>query len=235
VKVSAEVLPPENQSQKDADFILLSVKDHGLGIRKEDLAFIFDPFFTTHSRSEARGLGLSMVQGIAEQHGGWVQVHSQPGQGTEVRVFLPTLNAEPHRGEETVGLTRTHSVHRAIVCSNSKATRILAGKVFHEMNWRIAETHSLAETFELLTLEPGRHELLCLDSATCPRGMDDELKKVLGLLSHPRLIVLNSTGREGCWKSTTKQLVAVFAGNPFSPRKLQKAVEQFWPALVKAG
>ncbi|MFM1746495.1 MAG: hypothetical protein RLZZ188_161 [Verrucomicrobiota bacterium] len=71
----------------------LSVQDNGCGMSAETVARIFDPFFTTKGQTGGTGLGLSVVQGIVETHGGFCRVRSEPGRGTTMEVHLPLLNA----------------------------------------------------------------------------------------------------------------------------------------------
>jgi PAS domain S-box-containing protein len=70
-------------------YVCLSVTDSGQGIAPEHLDKIYDPFFTTKETGKGTGLGLSTVLGIVRSHGGFIQVHSQPGRGTEFKVCLP--------------------------------------------------------------------------------------------------------------------------------------------------
>ncbi|HET7538667.1 MAG TPA: response regulator [Polyangiaceae bacterium] len=72
----------------------LSVKDTGVGIAPEHLAHIFDPFFTTKAPDKGTGLGLASVFGVIESHGGFVQVDSNLGSGSEFHVYLPAHRAE---------------------------------------------------------------------------------------------------------------------------------------------
>jgi len=69
--------------------LVVSFEDTGCGIPLEHLDHIFDPFFTTKSVGSGTGLGLSVSYGIVEQHGGRLEVHSLPGEGTRFDVFLP--------------------------------------------------------------------------------------------------------------------------------------------------
>jgi signal transduction histidine kinase len=70
-------------------WVLLTVADDGTGIPKDVLPHIFDPFFTTKDVGEGSGLGLSIVHGIIERHGGHIDVDSQPGQGTKFSISFP--------------------------------------------------------------------------------------------------------------------------------------------------
>jgi signal transduction histidine kinase len=76
------------QDEQSSAF-MFSVQDTGSGIKKEHLDKIFDPFFTTREVGKGSGLGLSIIHGIIEQHGGTIRVNSTLGQGTTFTVSLP--------------------------------------------------------------------------------------------------------------------------------------------------
>lgn len=65
----------------------VAIADNGAGIAPKDLPHIFNSFFST--KTNGTGLGLAIVQGIVQEHRGHIEVQSQPGQGTTMRVFLP--------------------------------------------------------------------------------------------------------------------------------------------------
>ena len=70
-------------------FVRLVVGDTGHGMDEQTLKRLFEPFFTTKDVVQGSGLSLATVQGIARQHGGWVEVESRVGQGSTFRVYLP--------------------------------------------------------------------------------------------------------------------------------------------------
>jgi two-component system NtrC family sensor kinase len=76
---------------------LLQVADTGSGIPAEALPHIFEPFYSSKDRTQGAGLGLAVVYGIVQRHGGHIDVESQPGQGTTFRMVLP------HRVPEQAG------------------------------------------------------------------------------------------------------------------------------------
>jgi PAS domain S-box-containing protein len=71
------------------DYLRLTVSDNGIGMDEEIRQRIFDPFFSTKETGKGTGLGLASVYGIIKNHGGYIEVQSQKGKGSEFSIFLP--------------------------------------------------------------------------------------------------------------------------------------------------
>lgn len=80
---------PLQGERPPGDYLAVCVRDDGPGMSPDTAAHAFEPFFTTKAVGKGTGLGLSQVYGFAHQSGGDVQIDSQPGQGTTVRILLP--------------------------------------------------------------------------------------------------------------------------------------------------
>jgi two-component system NtrC family sensor kinase len=96
VEVSVKLehaVPPADHEGAEGDWIAVRVRDRGEGIAPENLAHVFEPFFTTKDVGSGTGLGLSVAYGIVSDHGGWMTVESQPGQGSTFALFLPAGSA----------------------------------------------------------------------------------------------------------------------------------------------
>ncbi len=85
---------PEGKPMPGRRYWILSVKDEGVGIAKDELSRVFDPFYTTKLDGRSHGLGLPTVYAIAESHDGFAEVQSRPGLGSEFRVYFPVPPAE---------------------------------------------------------------------------------------------------------------------------------------------
>jgi signal transduction histidine kinase len=90
--------PKDDQLRSGNEYFCIYVRDQGIGIPKKDLANIFKPFFKLKDDSDGAGLGLAIVHGIVREHGGWIDVESELGEGSTFKVCLPEggVNARAH-------------------------------------------------------------------------------------------------------------------------------------------
>jgi CheY-like chemotaxis protein len=90
-----EIFAQMNLNAQVGNYVLVTISDTGTGIPAEFRDRIFDPFFTTKAPGLGTGLGLSSSLGIVKSYGGFLQVVSEVGVGTEVKVFLPATEGIP--------------------------------------------------------------------------------------------------------------------------------------------
>ena len=88
------VLTVSTALERDATWGVIRVTDTGEGIEEEHINQLFDPFLMTKEVGNGTGLGLSVSYGLIQEHGGRIEVSSQPGKGTEFQIYLPVNRQE---------------------------------------------------------------------------------------------------------------------------------------------
>jgi CheY-like chemotaxis protein len=151
--------------------VLLQVHDSGSGIPPDVLPHIFEPFFTTKDSGRGTGLGLATVFGIVQQHEGWIDVTSAPGQGSTFRVVLPGLVGE---AGEVSGAAADPEVAGGKECvllvDDDPGVRRVARAVLERYGYRVAEAASAKEA--LACWEALAHPVdLLLTDLVMPGGM----------------------------------------------------------------
>lgn len=159
-----EITPEFVESQPWAmigDFVLINVTDTGEGIGADALERIFEPFYTTKAELEGSGLGLAVSRAVVEQHGGMINVYSEPGIGTTFKVYLP-ISDKP-AGLETVPAApgRTGSGEKILVADDQDDVRAVIARVLTRAGYEVesvndgaqAVERALAYSFDLVVLD----------------------------------------------------------------------------------
>ncbi|MEJ0045988.1 MAG: ATP-binding protein [Rhodospirillales bacterium] len=137
-------------------YATLEVSDTGTGIAPEILPRIFEPFFTTRRGAGGTGLGLSMVQGIVRQSGGYLSVASTPGLGTTFCITLPRHEAAPAiAAPAPLSAPPQHAATGGpvLVVDDEAPVRGLAARALRRAGWQVIEAASADEALEAVSVE----------------------------------------------------------------------------------
>jgi two-component system cell cycle sensor histidine kinase/response regulator CckA len=118
------------------DYVCLTVSDTGTGIPAEVLERMFEPFYTTKAEGKGTGLGLAMVHGIVESHGGHIQVETSDGEGTEFQIYLMAIREEVK--EELVSNRETpRGTETLLIVEDDANVREIAEKMLMGQGYRV--------------------------------------------------------------------------------------------------
>ncbi|MGA1867300.1 MAG: ATP-binding protein [bacterium] len=175
-------------------FVCLAIEDTGIGMNKEMMSRIFEPFFTTKEQGKGTGLGLSMVFGIVKQHGGWINVRSEPGRGSTFEVYLPALSTDSDQvSEERIGLHELKGKgERILVVEDDKEVREFSLKILRKNGYVPFIAANAKEALEIFEKEKGEFQLVFSD-VVLPHGTGVQLVDKL-IKEKPDLSVLLTSG-----------------------------------------
>ncbi|PYU15279.1 MAG: hybrid sensor histidine kinase/response regulator [Acidobacteria bacterium] len=218
----------DQASIKPGLYVMLSVRDTGVGISAETLPHIFEPFYTTKGSSRGTGLGLSTVYGIVKQSGGHIEVASELGKGTTFKVFLPRVEQaaqRPQKAEWAEPATGAGG-ETILLVEDEPAVRELARTVLSEQGYTVIEAQNSEDAVRLA----GRHRSeihLLLTDVMMPGMSGRDLAKHLTAL-HPYLRVLYMSGytHNVIGENGTLEEGLSFLQKPFSPKALTLKVRE---------
>jgi signal transduction histidine kinase len=124
------------------EYVQIAVTDTGTGMSKDILERVFEPFFTTKRAGQGTGLGLSQVSGFVKQSAGHVQIHSKPGEGTTVRIYLPRVPGEV-RDDQSAQRERAvaNAAQTILLVEDDHDVRAYVVEILRELHFRVLEAH----------------------------------------------------------------------------------------------
>ena len=152
-------------NRKEGPYVLIKVADTGSGIPPEVLPRIFEPFFTTKGGDKGTGLGLSTVSAIVKHHGGFIDVRTELGKGTEFRVYLPSLGrTEAPRMERKETILPTGHGELILVIDDEEAVRELTKSTLESYGYRVVTAQNGLQGIARFRESPDEIKLLVTDT-----------------------------------------------------------------------
>ena len=208
-------------------YVVLSISDTGAGMSPEVRDRIFEPFFTTKQKGKGSGMGLATVYGIVRQHGGFIHVYSEQGQGTLFHVYFPVMentvaesapgaaapnNVKNLQGSETILLAEDHD-----------SIRELSRQALTRLGYKVLAAADGREALRLAELE--RPDLAVLDVVMPHKGGAAAATQLLELV--PGLPILFTSG----FSENANNAVAQVPGShylqkPYGPTSLESTIRE---------
>lgn len=174
---------------KPGDYVMLSVRDTGVGMDRKTQDRIFDPFFTTKGPSKGTGLGLASVYGIVKAHGGYIDVHSREGYGTTFNIFMPASGKRNPRSPSDGSI---EGIDTILLVDDESIILDIGEEMLQKLGYHVLVARGGKEALEIYGRERDRVGLIILDMILPDMGggeVYDRLKKL-----NPDVKVLLASG-----------------------------------------
>jgi len=212
-------------SLKPGTYVKLTVSDTGHGMSEEIMEHIFEPYFTTKEKGEGTGLGLAVVHGIVESHGGEISVTSKEGKGTIFYVYFPKIEAETGIEEENTSPLMRGS-ERILFVEDEKYLLNMAQKTLENLGYKVTATGESPEALEIFKKNPENFDLV-ITNETMPGLRGNELsKKILSI--RPDIPVILCTGYSNIINEEIAKAMGIkeFFLKPFDIKKVSKIIRK---------
>ena len=224
LNVDYEELKGKVYRAKQRKYVLLSVRDTGVGMDQEIVEKIFDPFFTTKEMGHGTGLGLASVYGIVKGHGGYIDVETKKGKGSIFKVYLPASARSMEREKERAE-NRGQGVGTILLVDDEEAVAAIARELLEALGYRVLLARDGKSAVRTYKQKKDEIDLVLLDMVL--PGMDGgEIFKILKELN-PDVRVLLSSGYSlnGKAQEILNRGCKGFIQKPYRVNTLAKAIK----------
>jgi two-component system cell cycle sensor histidine kinase/response regulator CckA len=222
---------PNYPGTSSGPYVMLAVTDTGHGMEQATISSIFEPFFTTKGADRGTGLGLSMVHGIVQQSGGWIQVSSELGTGTTFRIYLPRLaDSLPAACSTTLAPSPEGGNESVLLVEDRREVRELTSTILKEAGYSVVEAPDGPTALEMLGNGIRAVDLLITD-AVMPRMTGLELaRRFRQLLPAARVLCISGYTTDPLTDPRLGDGGVAYLPKPFTPhqflQKVRKTLDQ---------
>lgn len=173
-------------------YVVLTVTDTGHGISRDIMDHVFEPFFTTKETGKGSGLGLSMVHGFVNQSGGHVRIHSEPGEGTSIKLYFPRSLGRPRiTADAKANMPAARGNERILVVEDDALVRQHLVSQLEGLGYRVVCASSGQRALEIIQNAPDID--LLLTDVVMP-GMNGNSLANKAMMLRPDLKILFTSG-----------------------------------------
>ncbi|AFZ15118.1 PAS/PAC sensor hybrid histidine kinase [Crinalium epipsammum PCC 9333] len=219
-----------NIDSKIGEYILISVSDTGIGIDRNILERIFEPFFTTKELGKGTGLGLSTVVGIVKSHGGFINVYSEVGKGTEFRVYLPSSEIiEIQQSLDSTNLLKKGRGQLILVAEDEEPIRNITKTVLEINGYRVITAADGAEAILLYRQYQSEIKVVVLDMMMPYLDASAAIRLLEEINPEVKIIAVSGLASNETITEINSACVKIFLSKPYTStevlNKLQMVID----------
>jgi len=211
---------------KPGGYVLLEVSDTGLGMDAETLEHIFEPFYTTKGPGEGTGLGLAMVYGIVQQHGGFINCYSEIGYGTTFKIYLPSVVSEPESEEPLDELFPQGGTETVLLVDDEEVIRNLGERILTKAGYTVLAASDGQEALAIYKKEQRSIALVILDLIMPVMGGKMCLEEILKICPQAKVLIASGYSIDGPTKEAVGAGAKGFIHKPYEVRQMLQVVRE---------
>ena len=202
-------------------YVMLAVSDTGAGMSPEVRARIFEPYFTTKEIGKGTGLGLSTAYGIVRQSDGYIQVSSEPGQGTSFRIYLPHTQAQAAtRAAAAVVNDMPGGSEHILLVEDDPSVRRLSREILVRLGYSVTEAASGRAGLALGSDDTKHFDLALCDVILGDMSGPAVYEALRALRPHVHVLYMSGYTDEAIVRTGVLDEGYAFLQKPFTPRDL---------------
>jgi len=214
---------------KGEQFAQLVVRDNGAGISKEHLDKVFEPFFTTKGVGEGTGLGLAMVYGAVQSHGGIIDIDSSPGMGTTFSIYLPLSKPDETTEADTSIITEGKG-ETILLVDDEESMRDTTAEVLKSLGYQVLTAEDGVEALALFKAHPQNIALLLTDIVMPKMGGVELAESIRQLAKDVPIIFATGYDKDSAIYSGDQVAQSTVINKPFSFTELSHLLRQMMGA-----
>jgi nitrogen-specific signal transduction histidine kinase/CheY-like chemotaxis protein len=212
---------------KQGRYILIRVTDTGVGMPPDVIEKIYEPFFTTKEEGKGTGLGLPSIRGIVKGHGGFIDVHSEVGKGTEFRIYIPAAASGPVSHPEEIAAALPVGRGELILVVDDEAPLLeVARKTLEENGYKVLTAGDGIEALAIYAEHKKEIEAVLMDMMMPYLDGAATIRALRKL--NPGIKIIASSGLSANDKGVeaANEGVKIFLMKPYTAEKLLKALAE---------
>ncbi len=195
--------------------VLLLVSDTGTGMDRKTMERIFEPFFTTKASGKGTGLGLAMVYGIVNQHGGHVTCYSEIGAGTAFKIYFPALFSETVSHDKTEIREIGTGNETILLVDDEEIVREVGKELLEDFGYRVITAEGGKEALLVYEVERDNIDLVILDLMMPEMGGKECLEELLKINPSVKSLICSGYSANGAAKDASRAGASGFVGKPY--------------------
>jgi two-component system, cell cycle sensor histidine kinase and response regulator CckA len=211
---------------KPGEYVMLSVSDTGRGMDERTLVKAFDPFYSTKERGSTRGtgLGLSVVQGIVEQHGGHATCESKLGKGTKFRIYFPAIEVSQTAAKKTVQSFRSRGTETILVVEDVPSVALFEREILTHAGYTVIIATNGREALDIYKTRREEISLVILDLVMPGMSGKDCLMELVRINPLVKVLIASGYSKSDELKDKISPFVKGFVHKPFGITQLMTSV-----------